>query len=151
MKIIYTLLLLVPILYAQKVEISADSFEADEHQKRSILKGNVLLKKGDDMVHANTLTIFFNAKNKPIKYLAQGNIRFRINTDTQSFDGRADKLMYNPSTLKYELSGNAYIHEKRQESKLYGEHIMIDRVSGKSTIKGSRKKPVKFIFNVKEQ
>jgi lipopolysaccharide export system protein LptA len=137
-------------LYGQKVEISADSFEADEKKMYTILKGNVLLKKGADTIHAATLTVYFDADNKPIKYLASGNITFDINTEKQSFDGHADQLLYNPKTLIYEVSGNAFIHEKLQNRKLYGEHIMIDRVSGKSTIKGSKKRPVKFIFEVKE-
>jgi lipopolysaccharide export system protein LptA len=150
MKILYILCLLLSLLPAQKVEISADSFEADEKRKISILKGNVLLKKGADVIHADKLTISFDAKNHPIKYHATGNIKFEIYTNQQDFQGHANSLLYDPKTLKYELSGNAYIHEKKQHSELYGEFIMIDRVSGKSSIKGSKKRPVKFIFEVKE-
>jgi len=151
MKFYYILLLSCTLLSAEQVEISADSFEADEKKMLSVLTGNVLLKKGKDIVRAKKLTIFFDKENKPKEYLATGNITFAINTDKQSFDGHAQKLLYNPSTLKYEISGKAYIHEKQQNSKLYGETIMIDRISGKSTIKGAPKKPVKFIFQVKEQ
>jgi len=151
MKILTTLLLLTMSIYAQKVEISADSFEADENKKISILKGNVLLKKGEDIIHADSLTITFNANNKPLSYIAKGHITFNINTNKQHFDGHANRLSYDPSTLIYTLSGDAYIHEKTHDSTLYGEHIMIDRLSGKSTIKGSPKRPVKFIFSVKEE
>ncbi len=151
MKLYYVLLFSFTLLCAEQVEISADKFEADEKKMLSILTGNVVLKKGADEIYAKKLTIFFDKENKPKEYLATGNITFSINTDKQSFDGRAQKLLYNPSTLKYEISGNAYIHEKKQNSKLYGETIMIDRITGKSTIKGSKKRPVKFIFEVKEQ
>lgn len=150
MKFFYILLLSFTLLQAEKVEISADSFEADEKKMQSVLKGNVLLKKGGDEVHANSLTILFDKDNKPKEYLAYGDITFTINTDSKSFDGHAQKLHYDPLTLKYAISGNAYIHEKSNNSKLYGETIMIDRISGKSTIKGSKKRPVKFIFEVKE-
>ena len=151
MKFHYLLLLSLTLLPAEQVEISADSFEADEKKMFSILTGNVVLKKGADEVHANSLTILFDKKNRPKEYLAVGDITFTINTDKQSFDGHAKKLRYDPSILKYEISGSAYIHEKTNNSKLYGETIMIDRISGKSTIKGSKKRPVKFIFQVKEQ
>jgi len=151
MKLVYILLFLLSFLQAQKVEISADSFEADEKKMLSVLKGNVLLKKGNDIVNAKQLTIYFDAQNKPKQYLAEGNINFTINTEKQNFEGHAQRLLYDPHTLKYEISGDAFIHEKEQNRKLYGERIMIDRTNGKSTIKGSKKKPVKFIFEVKEQ
>jgi lipopolysaccharide export system protein LptA len=150
MKILYIWLVLLSLSYAQKVEISADSFEADEKKRVSILKGNVLLKKGADIVHADKLTIYFDAQNHPSKYHASGGIQFEIYTNQQDFQGHANSLVYDPKTLKYELSGDAYIHEKKQNSELFGEVIMIDRVSGKSSIKGSKKRPVKFIFEVKE-
>ncbi len=151
MKFLWLILFSFTILYAQQVEISADSFEADEKKMLSVLSGNVLLKKGADTIHASKLTIFFDANNKPLKYLAEKNISFTIHTETQSFEGKAEKLLYDPSTLKYEISGNAFVHETTQNRKLYGETIMIDRISGKSTIKGGKKKPVRFIFEVKEQ
>ncbi len=150
MRFLSLLFLLLTFLRAEQVEISADSFEADEKKMLSILTGHVLLKKGQDEVHAKKLTIFFDKKSTPTKYLAQGDITFVINTDDQSFEGHAQKLLYNPSTQKYEISGNAFIHEKKLNRKLYGETIMIDRISGKSTINGSKKRPVKFIFEVKE-
>lgn len=151
MRLIFLMLLFFNFLQAQQVEISADHFNADEKKMLSILTGHVLLKKGSDTIHAQKLTIFFDKKNHPIKYLAQGNITFNINTNEQSFEGHAQKLLYNPSTQKYEVSGDAFIHEKKHNRKLYGETIMIDRISGESTIKGSKKRPVKFIFEVKEQ
>jgi len=150
MRLCYLLLFFLSLLQAEKVEISADSFEADKQQMRSMLTGNVLLKKGEDIVHAQKLTILFDKNNRPKSYHASGGVTFSISTQNQSFDGHAQKLLYIPSSQQYEISGKAYIHEKIQNSKLYGETIMIDRISGKSTIKGSKKKPIKFIFQVKE-
>jgi len=151
MKFLYLLLFSFTLLNAQKVEISADSFEADEKKMLSVLQGNVRLIKGEDTIKASKLTIYFDAENKPKSYLAEGNINFIIHTGNQHFKGKAQKLLYKPSSLKYEISGNAFIHEMTQNRKLYGETIMIDRISGKSTIKGSSNKPIKFIFEVKEE
>ncbi len=144
------LFLFSTMLFAQKVEISADHFEADERAMRSILQGNVTLKKGNDIVHTDKLIVFFDKDNKPKKYLAQGNINFTIYSNKQQFQGDANKLIYNPLSQKYILSGNAFIHELTQDRKLYGETIILDRRSGKSTIKGSKHKPVKLIFEVEE-
>ena len=150
MKWIWLLLLISGLLQAEKVEVSADVFEADEVNMLATLTGHVTLKKGEDIIHANTLTIHFDAKNKPTEYIADGAVNFRILTNNQNFSGHANTLKYDPSTLQYAIIGNAFIHEKTQDRKLYGEHIMIDRRSGKSSIKGSKSRPVKFTFEVKE-
>ncbi len=151
MRFLTILLVFISFLTAEQVQINADHFEADEKKMISILKGHVLLKKGEDEVHAQKLTVFFDKKNRPTEYLATGKITFVIHTNNQSFEGHAQKLLYNPVTQKYEISGNAFIHDKKLGRKLYGESIMIDRISGKSTINGSKTRPVKFIFEVKEQ
>ena len=149
-KLTSVLLFFTLMLQAEQVEVSADFFEADEQTMTSILQGNVLLQKGEDTVHASTLTISFDAQNKPIKYLAEGQVNFNIKTNMQDFEGHAQSLLYNPKTHIYAVSGNAFLHDKKQDRKLYGERIMIDRNSGKSSIKGAKNRPVKFIFHVQE-
>jgi lipopolysaccharide export system protein LptA len=150
MRIFIFLMLVFTVCNAQKVEITADSFEADEKKHISTLVGNVTILKGADLIKADNLIVRFDEKNKPIEYIANGNISFNIVTQNQEFDGSAQKLLYNPKTLKYEISGNAIINEKTQHQKLMGEKIIIDRISGKSKIIGAKNRPVKFIFDVKE-
>ena len=150
MRALLILTILFNICYAQKVEITADSFEADEKQHISTPIGNVTILKGADLIRADKLIVRFDNDNKPIEYIANGDISFNIITQNQEFDGSAQKLLYNPKTLKYEISGNAIINEKKQHQQLIGEKIIIDRISGKSKILGAKNRPVKFIFDVKE-
>ena len=150
MKLLMIILSFITLLRAQQVQISADHLEADEKKMRSILTGHVFIKKGSDEIHTEKLTVYFDKKNRPTKYLATGNITFQIHTNNQSFEGHAHKLLYNPDTKIYAISGDAFIYDKKLNRKLYGESIMIDRRSGKSTINGSPSQPVKFIFEVKE-
>ncbi len=150
MKIFIILLTLLSFLNAEKVEISADSFEANEPKQISIFSGNVKIKKGKDWFSASKVIILFDKKNKPTKYSAIGEVDFSLKTSNQIFVGNADKLIYEPKTQKYQILGNAFIHEKSQDRKLYGEKIIIDRKKGTSKITGTQKRPVKFIFSVKE-
>ncbi len=150
MKIFIILILLFSFVEAEKVEISADSFEANEPKQISIFSGNVKIKKGTDEFSASKVVILFNKKNKPTKYSATGEVNFQLNTKEQNFVGYADKLIYEPSTQKYQILGNAFIHETTQDRKLYGEKIIIDRKKGTSKITGTKNRPVKFIFSVKE-
>ncbi len=149
MRLLFILLLTITSIYAQKVEITADDLEADEKSHISTLKGNVSIKKGADSIKADKLEVFFDKNNKPTKYVATGDIRFHILTDTREFQGKGEKLIYDPSTKKYEISGGVVIEELKEHQKLIGEKIVIDRVSGKSKIEGG-KRPIKLIFEVKE-
>ncbi len=150
MKIFIILLTMICFLDAEKVEISADSFEANELKQISIFKGNVKITKGTDKFTASKVIILFDKKNKPIKYSATGKVDFKLKTSGQIFVGYADKLIYEPHIQKYQILGNAFIHEKTQDRKLYGEKIIIDRKKGTSKITGTKNQPVKFIFSVKE-
>ncbi|RUM67264.1 MAG: lipopolysaccharide transport periplasmic protein LptA [Sulfurospirillum sp.] len=150
MKTLLIILSLVSSLFAQRVEISADKLEADEKSGISTLIGHVQIIKGDDHISADTLIVKFDKKNKPIFYDAKGSIKFHILTKTKEFEGKADQLRYDPKTLIYEMVGNVVIKEKRSKQILTGEKIQIDRISGKSIIEGKENKPVKFIFDIKE-
>ena len=150
MRIFIILILLLSLLEAEKVEISADSFEANEPKQISIFRGNVKIKKGVDQFTSSKVIILFDKKNKPTKYSATGDVDFILHTKGQVFVGYADKLIYEPNTQKYQILGNAFIHEKTHNRKLYGERIIIDRKKGTSKITGTKNRPVKFILSVKE-
>lgn len=138
-------------LYAlERVEISADNFEADEFKKVSYFKGSVHIKKGLDEIKSDKLRIDFNQKNRPIKYEATGKVSFHITTEGQHFQGTSNIVIYQPIDKKYIASGAVHIIETTKNRTLEGEMITIDRVSGKSKISGSDKQPVKFIFTVEE-
>ena len=144
------ILLLCAVVYAQEIEITADKLEADENKKISTLIGHVVIKKGLDKISCDTLEVKFDKKNKPTLYQASGNVRFHILTNNKEFQGRAKRLIYTPNDKKYQLEGDVKIEELKSRQRLFGETIIIDRTSGKSIIKGDGKRPVKFIFDVKE-
>jgi len=149
----FLLILLLPIWLLganQKIEVKADSFEADEKKMFSIFKGSVYIKKGKDEIKADLLKIDFDKKNKPKRYEASGHVSFKITTDSQHFVGSSNKIIYEPSNKKYQAYGNVQLIETKKNQKLNGEKIIIDRISGKTMISGSKKKPVKFIFTVDE-
>ena len=150
MKKMLFILLIGSLLYAQKVEITADKLEANEKSRVSMLIGHVKIKKGKDEIYAGRLKVKFDKKNKPSIYEADGGVKFHIITDTKEFKGRGQRLVYNPKTLKYEIMGYVIIEELNSNQKLYGEKISIDRISGKSLIEGGDNRPIKFIFDVKE-
>ncbi len=149
-KVLLILVFSFSLSLAEKVEVSADSFEADELKRVSLFKGNVHIKKGEDEIKADNLKIDFDKQNRPIKYEAIGNVSFKITTSAQRFVGTSGEIIYEPLKKKYTASKNVNINETTKNRVLKGEKITIDRISGKSKISGTKNRPVKFIFTVDE-
>ncbi len=148
----YLILLFLSIfLFAEEVKISADKFQADEVNKIAVFEGNVKLIKGKDEIKAEKLTILFDNKNKPIKYSAEGNPVFQFFMKDKIYNGKANKIVYTPSDGKYALIGNVFVKEKKENRKIYGDKLIIDKTSGKIIIKGKKNEPVRFIFQVEEK
>jgi lipopolysaccharide export system protein LptA len=139
------------LVASEQVEVNAQEFEADEKKLISYFKGSVFIKKGKDEIKADLLKIDFDKTNKPIKYDATGNVSFNISTSSQHFIGTANKIIYKPSDKKYKALGSVNIKETTKNQTLKGESITIDRISGKTSIIGSKNRPVKFIFTVEEE
>ncbi len=150
-RILIFLLTISTLLYAETVEIRADKFEADETKLLSVFTGHVVIKKGQDTIEADKVTILFTPRKKPKRYTASGHVRFKIHTRTQHYEGTSRTLSYLPANQQYEASGDVIIEEVKSGKKLYGEKIVIDRKSGKSEITGKKNRPVKLIFSVEEK
>jgi lipopolysaccharide export system protein LptA len=150
LKIITILFLSLLTLYAEKIVVTADKFEAYENRSISILQGHVHIQKGKDSIRAQKLIIDFGPDNKPIRYTLSGNVQFDISTKRQHLVGTAQKIVYDPIKKRYIATGNVHMEEKNEGRLLEGSQIVIDRISGKSTIRGKKNRPVKFIFTVEE-
>ncbi len=147
---VLALLLAIPILYAENVEITSNSFEADETRRVSIFTGDVHVKKGKDRIDSQKLIVYFDKERKPIKYEALKDVTFKIVMDSnKSYEGKAQKIVYFPKEAKYLLEKDVFILQKPENRKIYGEKVIVNRQNGQARVEGG-KKPVKFIFNVEE-
>ena len=153
MQILVSLFLLVVTLYASdQVQVKAESFEADEKKNISIFKGNVHLKKLDDSLKADTVTIFFDKKKRPLRYEAIGHVRFKVSVDNKSlYRGKSGKLIYRPSKNTYQLFDNVEVEDVTSERKLMGNEVTLNLESGHAKVVGKKKKPVVMTFSVDEK
>lgn len=140
-------------LFAEQVEVMADKVSADENTMISHLIGNVYVKKGNyDTLNANEVTIYFNKDRKPIKYVATGNARFKGILKNKHYDGKANKITYEPQKKLYILSGNAYLHEVETKKEVFGDLITIDQLNGAYKVESLKsKRPARLIFEVNEK
>lgn len=155
MKIFFILAFSLTFLFSKSeiLEIDAINFNADDKKGISTFTGSVKVKMGDDRLNANRVDIFFETDKKtdnkvPQKYEATGDANFKIISKDKHFEGKGDKIIYNPKKEEYTIIGNGFVYEKNDDRKIYGENIYINQLNGEAKVKGDSKKPVKFIINV---
>jgi len=138
-------------LFAAQVEVTAEKFFADEKKQVSHFEGNVVVIKEGDKLTANKVTIEFDAKKQPLRYIATGNAKANITMNAKKYYGEAEKMTYEPPKSVYTLEKKAFLHELETNKKVYGDFIRADQISGQYEVDGKGKGPVKFIFKVEDQ
>ena len=146
-KKIICILLFINISLADIIEIDAKSFFADEKKGESVLSGDVLIKSGKDTLKTDKLFLYTDKNRKPLKIIAKENVNFQIFLDDKIYNGKSKSLSYDVIKDIYEMNGNATIIEKKENKKLYGDTIIIDRKNNTYLVK-SDKKPSRFIFEI---
>ncbi|WP_297448191.1 LptA/OstA family protein [uncultured Campylobacter sp.] len=148
-KLIIGLFLSFNILFADKIEVKALNFYADENTGKSVLSGNVVVSRGKDVLNAEELVIFMDKNRKPLRYEASKNPKFSIILNDKTYKGSGDKFIYNVAKDTYEINGNAFIHEINTDKKLYGDKIIVDRKANIYQVQSRQNKPARFVFELK--
>ncbi len=143
--------MLTQTLFAEKVEITSTSMEAEELKKEVHFIGNAKIKKGTDWLHADRVIVYFGDNNDTEMYEAIGAVNFEFKNEKNHFKGSADKVMYHIVKSLYVLKGKAVIDDLVKKSHVNGDEITLDMSTGSVDVKGSTKKPVKFIFDMENK
>lgn len=139
------------LLFADKVEIVSDTMEAQNLKKEVHFVGNVKIKQLKNSLYGDKVIVYFNDNNKTKKYEAIGAVRFEFEQEKGHYKGHADRVTYYPLKSQYILKGKAVIDDVVNKRHIDGNEIILDVLTGKVKIKGSNKKPVKFIFDMENK
>jgi lipopolysaccharide export system protein LptA len=143
--------MLTQTLFAEKVEITSTSMEAEELKKEVHFIGDAKIIKGSDWLYADKVIVYFGENNETSKYEAIGSVSFEFKKDEKHFKGSADRVIYNILKSLYVLKGKAMIDDMVNKNHVDGDEIMLDMSTGSVDVKGTTKKPVKFIFDMKDK
>jgi len=146
--------LLLASLHAQKVEVTSDSMKAEDLKKEVHFTGNVTIKQLGSWLHADKVVVYFDENNETKMYEATGNsdvVTFEVKEKKGFYKGHALTVKYYPVTSRYVLTGKAVIDDIPNKRHVNGDTITLDMTTGNAAVKGSRKKPVKFIFDIEEK
>lgn len=156
MKIFLILSLSICFMFAEKLIIDAKKFEAYDDKGLSIFTGDVKMVKEKDELESDRLEVYLskkapNVKREPLKYIAFGNVKFKVKTANKFYEGKGDKVVYEPKKMQYVITGNGFLKEITEDKRLYGDKIFIDQVTGEAKVSGSDNKPVRFIIDLGEK
>jgi lipopolysaccharide export system protein LptA len=152
MRSIYLIFLLVLSLYAQELKIKADSFNADEKSGISVFTGDVNILRSNDELNATEVTVYTDKNHKPLKFVAVGNVSFRIETKSGSvYNGVAQKAIYLPEKKEYQFYKGVHLKQLDENKEIIGEEVVLKATEGKAHAKGKKNGPVVMIFDVQNQ
>ena len=141
---------LTVFLTAENLHIISKTFFYDSKKMISKFIGDVNATKGKDNILAQKMIIYFNKNKKPVKYIADGNVKFILSLDkNDTYKGHCEKLIYNFLTEDIYLTGNAFIKKLETNESVSGDKIKINRKTKDVEVIGD-KKPVNIIIKVNE-
>lgn len=153
LKLFYILFFLFSTLFifAEKVEVESDAMHTESVKKEVHFVGNAKVKKEQDWIHADTIIVTFNENNETKKYKAIGKVNFEFKNEKAHYIGKANTAEYFPLKSLYILTGKAKVDDLLNKRSVKGDKITVDMIAGDSKVEGSEKKPVKFIFEMKDE
>lgn len=135
-------------LFAEKVEITSDAMQAENVKKKVYFTGNVMIRQAKNWLHGDKVVVYFDENNETNKYEAIGNVTFEFKKEKSFYSGHANEVTYLPTKAEYILKGKAVIDDKINKRHVNGNEIIFNMLTGDAKVKGSAKKPVKFIFDM---
>lgn len=143
-------LLFTQMAFSEKVEITSDSMNATDLNKEVHFIGNAKVKQLKDWIHADKIIVHLNDKNQAKMYEAIGHVTFEFQNEKGHYLGNSDVVKYYPLTSLYVLVGKAKIEDILNKRTAKGDEITVNMITGSSNVKGSKKKPVKFTFDMEK-
>ena len=138
-------------LYADQVDIKAERFYADDISKIAYFEGDAQIKQGSNEFNASKIVVYFNKKKKATKYEAIGSVNFDIIEKEIHYQGEAKSITYLPNESKYYFFGGVVLRDLTNNRKIVAQSISMDLKTGLADIKGAKKQPVHFRFEIEDR
>ncbi len=151
-KILVLLVAVSSLALAQELKIKAASFSADEMKGISIFDGNVSMVKNHDELYASKVTVYTDKENKPTKFVALGNVSFKIETKSKAkYTGSANRVVFLTKEKEYRFYQNVHLKQIDEKKEIQGDEVVLNITTGKAHATGVNKGPVIMIFDIPEK
>jgi len=139
------------VLMADIVDIKADHFYANDINHEAYFEGNAKIKQGANEFNASKIVVFFNDKKKAEKYMAKGEVKFNLTENGIQYVGQTDSVTYSPKDSKYLFKGDVILRDLTNNRVIKAESVSLDLKTGLADIKGKKKKPIHFRFEIEDR
>jgi lipopolysaccharide export system protein LptA len=148
---IFSIFFFSTTLFSDVVDIKANHFYANNINKVAFFEGNAEIKQGNNEFKSDKITVYFNKKRKAVKYEAKGKVRFDLTENGIHYTGKSNKVIYNPNSSKYLFYGRVHLVDHTNNRTIKAESIVLDLKTGLADIKGAKKQPVHFRFEIEDR
>jgi lipopolysaccharide export system protein LptA len=123
------------------IDITAERLDADEQNGTAVFSGQVIAKRGDMTVYAETLTLYRVGTTKQLERIeASGGVRIV----QQDRVGTAQRARYELAEEKLILSGDA--HVQQGQNQVSGDEIILFVEENRSLVKSGEDGRVRAVF-----
>jgi lipopolysaccharide export system protein LptA len=140
--------ILTLVAFAEKVEITSDSMQAESLNHEIHFIGNAKVKQLKDWITADKIIVYFDDNNQTKMYKAIGNADFEFSNDKGHYLGNSKIVEYYPMTSVYVLIDKANVKDLLNKRTAKGDKITVDMLTGKSHVEGTKSKPVVFTLDM---
>src|SRR3989339_1279328 len=153
---IRNLLFLTPLLFTltwgEELKVISDNFKGDQLKGISIFTGNVKVTKGLDELNATKVTIYSDKENKPIKYLAEGDVSFYIVTELKErYKGKSQTAIYLPDKSEYHFYKKVDLIRLDDFRRVKGDKVVVNSIVGNASAESANDEPVVMTFTVQDK
>jgi lipopolysaccharide export system protein LptA len=138
-------------IFADVVDIQAEHFYASDISHEAYFEGNARIKQGSNEFNASKIIVFFNSNRKASQYKASGLVKFDLKEKNIHYKGQADSVVYAPTSSKYLFSGDVILEDLTNNRVIKANSVSLDLKTGLADIKGGKKKPVHFRFEIEDR
>jgi len=137
------------VLFAEKLEITADKFVAKDADRAVRFLGNAQIIQGQTKINAARIIVYFNEDNSTQKYSAEGGVHFHIRRSKTDYQGSCSSMSYFPPKKVYILKGNIRVRDRKNRRDMTAEKAEIHSKTGAFSISGGKKAAAKLTFDMK--
>jgi len=150
--IIFFISFFVVFSSAEELKVVSDNFKGDQQQGISVFSGNVKLTKGSDELNASKVTIYTDKNNKPVKYVAEGDVSIYVVTDLKEvYSGKAQTVVYLPNESEYQFYKKVDLIRLDDYRRVKGDKVIVNTTHGRASAQSASNEPVIMIFTIEEK
>jgi len=151
-KTILFLPLLGILLCAEELKVISDNFKGDQQKGVSVFTGNVKVTKGHDELNASKVTIYSDKDRKPVKYFAEGDVSFYIETEMkEKYRGKSQSAVYLPNESEYQFYKKVDLIRLDDYRRVTGDKVILNTVAGNASAESANNEPVVMIFTLDDK